>query len=326
MSGEPLIRIEKLAKHFPVRLGAFGERSVLVQALDDATFDIFEGETLSIVGESGCGKSTMGFAILNLFKPTSGHVIYGGRDIAAFDEKRMRAVRRDLQIVFQDPYSTLNPRMTVGETVGEPILHHRLCTKAELPARIEQLLADVGLPARFAQRYPHELSGGQRQRVAIARALACGPKFIVCDEAISALDVSIQAQIINLLIDLQAKYRIAYLFIAHDLAVVRHISHRVGVMYLGRFAELGSRDQIFENPLHPYTRALMSAVPEPDPVAERGRRRQILEGDVPSPIDPPSGCRFHTRCPLAMEVCRTTVPAWRDTGSMHFVACHAVPP
>jgi peptide/nickel transport system ATP-binding protein len=326
MQGVPLIRVENLGKHFPVRLGAFGERSVVVRALDDATFDIFEGETLSIVGESGCGKSTMGFAILNLFKPTNGRVIFAGQDIAAFDERRMRPVRRDLQIVFQDPYSTLNPRMTVGETVGEPILYHRLCAKAELPARIERLLADVGLPPRFAQRYPHELSGGQRQRVAIARALACGPKFIVCDEAISALDVSIQAQIINLLIDLQEKYRITYLFIAHDLAVVRHISRRVGVMYLGRFAELGSRDQIFKDPLHPYTRALMSAVPEPEPVAERQRRRQVLQGDVPSPIDPPSGCRFHTRCPLAMDVCRTTVPAWRDAGNAHFVACHAVPP
>jgi len=321
---QPLLRIENLQKHFPVRLGAFGERSATVHALDDASFDIVEGETLSLVGESGCGKSTTGFAILNLHRPSGGRVMYKGENIAVFDENRMRPIRRDLQIVFQDPYSTLNPRMTIGEAVGEPFLFHKLCSKAELPERVNQLLADVGLPARFAQRYPHELSGGQRQRVAIARALACRPKFIVCDEAISALDVSIQAQIINLLLDLQEKYGLTYLFIAHDLAVVRHISDRVGVMYLGRLAELGSRDQVFSNPLHPYTRALLSAVPEADPVAERNRQRQVLQGDVPSPIDPPAGCRFHTRCPIAMEKCRSVVPEWRDTGAGHFVACHAV--
>ena len=325
MGVEPLIRVEKLQKHFPIRLGAFGERAVTVHALDDATFDIAEGETLSLVGESGCGKSTTGFAILNLHRPTGGRVVYQGRDIATLDEKAMRPIRRDLQIVFQDPDSTLNPRMTVGDAVGEPILFHGLCKRSELPQRIERLLSDVGLPARFAQRYPHELSGGQRQRVAIARALACQPKFIVCDEAISALDVSIQAQIINLLLDLQEKYGLTYLFIAHDLAVVRHISTRVGVMYLGRLAELGTRDQLFGQPLHPYTKALMSAVPEADPVAERSRHRQILEGDVPSPLDPPPGCRFHTRCPIAMAECRTIVPEWRDRGEGHFVACHAVP-
>ncbi|HMN84672.1 MAG TPA: ATP-binding cassette domain-containing protein [Bauldia sp.] len=325
-TAEPLIRVENLQKHFVVRLGAFGERGATVHALDDATFDIFAGETLSLVGESGCGKSTTGFAILNLHRPTGGRVLYRGENIAGFDEKRMRPIRRDLQIVFQDPYSTLNPRMTVGDTVGEPILFHGLATKAELPDRVGRLLADVGLPEAFARRYPHELSGGQRQRVAIARALACQPKFIVCDEAISALDVSIQAQIINLLLDLQERHGFTYLFIAHDLAVVRHISNRVGVMYLGRLAELGTRDQVFRNPLHPYTRALMSAVPEADPVAERTRRRQILEGDVPSPLAPPAGCRFHTRCPLAMDVCRTVGPAWRDTGGGPHVACHAVPP
>ncbi|HEY4199600.1 MAG TPA: oligopeptide/dipeptide ABC transporter ATP-binding protein [Devosiaceae bacterium] len=324
MSAEPLLRIENLQKHFAVRLGAFGERGATVHALDDASFDIMGGETLSLVGESGCGKSTTGFAILNLHTPSGGRVIYKGQNIAELDEKQMRPIRRDLQIVFQDPYSTLNPRMTIGEAVGEPILFHKLCTRAELPARIERLLGDVGLPARFAQRYPHELSGGQRQRVAIARALACEPRFIVCDEAISALDVSIQAQIINLLLDLQEKYGLTYLFIAHDLAVVRHISDRVGVMYLGRLAELGTRDQVFGEPLHPYTRALMSAVPEADPVAERSRKRQILQGDVPSPLDPPAGCRFHTRCPIAMDKCRSVVPEWRDRGAGHFVACHAV--
>jgi len=320
-----LLRIENLRKHFPVRLGAFGEKAAVVHALDDASFEIIEGETLSLVGESGCGKSTTGFAILNLQRPTAGQVIYRGQNIAGFDEKQMRPIRRDLQIVFQDPYSTLNPRMTVGEAVGEPILFHKLCTKAELPGRIERLLGDVGLPGRFAQRYPHELSGGQRQRVAIARALACEPKFIVCDEAISALDVSIQAQIINLLLDLQEKYGLTYLFIAHDLAVVRHISDRVGVMYLGRLAELGTRDQVFGAPLHPYTKALMSAVPEADPVAERSRQRQILQGDVPSPLAPPAGCRFHTRCPIASEQCRSEVPQWREREPGHLVACHAVP-
>jgi len=325
MGAEPLLRIENLQKHFPIRLGAFGESSAVVHALDDASFEIIAGETLSLVGESGCGKSTTGSTILNLHRATSGQVLYKGRNIAGLDEKAMRPIRRDLQIVFQDPYSTLNPRMTVGEAVGEPMLFHKLVKKADLAERVARLLGDVGLPPRFAQRYPHELSGGQRQRVAIARALACEPRFIVCDEAISALDVSIQAQIINLLLALQEKYGLTYLFIAHDLAVVRHISDRVGVMYLGRFAELGTRNQVFGNALHPYTRALLSAVPEADPIAERKRQRQVLEGDVPSPLNPPSGCRFHTRCPLAMDVCRSKVPDWRDTGAGHFVACHAVP-
>jgi peptide/nickel transport system ATP-binding protein len=324
MTGQTLIRIENLTKHFDIRLGAFGERGATVYALDDVTFEIIEGETLSLVGESGCGKSTTGFTILNLHKATSGRVVYRDRDIAGLDDKAMRPLRRDLQIVFQDPYSTLNPRMTVGEAVAEPILHHKLATRAELPDRVARLLGDVGLPPRFAQRYPHELSGGQRQRVAIARALACEPRFIVCDEAISALDVSIQAQIINLLLDLQAKYELTYLFIAHDLAVVRHISDRVGVMYLGRLAELGTREQVFSNPLHPYTRALLSAVPEADPELEKTRQRQVLQGDVPSPLSPPSGCRFHTRCPLAQEVCSKVVPEWREIEPGHRVACHMV--
>ena len=325
MDGQTLIRIENLVKHFDVRLGAFGERAARVHALDDVNFDIMRGETLSLVGESGCGKSTTGFTILNLHKATSGKVIYDGQNIAALDDKAMRPFRRDLQIVFQDPYSTLNPHMTIGEAVGEPILFHKLCTKAELPDRIVRLLGDVGLPPRFAGRYPHELSGGQRQRVAIARALACEPKFIVCDEAISALDVSIQAQIINLLLDLQDKYGLTYLFIAHDLAVVRHISDRVGVMYLGRLAELATREQLFANPLHPYTKALLSAVPIPDPIIEKRRERIILTGDVPSPINPPSGCHFHTRCPYVMDVCKQIDPIFADQGSGHFVACHLYP-
>ncbi|MBB3609539.1 oligopeptide/dipeptide ABC transporter ATP-binding protein [Rhizobium sp. BK602] len=324
MPAQPLLKIENLVKHFHVRLGAFGERAATVHALDNIDLNIMEGETLSLVGESGCGKSTTGFTILNLYKATSGKVLYKGRDLATLTEKQMRPFRRDLQIVFQDPYSTLNPRMTIGEAIGEPILFHKLCNRAELKDRITTLLGDVGLPPRFAQRYPHELSGGQRQRVVIARALACQPKFIVCDEAISALDVSIQAQIINLLLDLQEKYGLTYLFIAHDLAVVRHISTRVGVMYLGRLAELASRDALFGNPLHPYTKALLSAVPDTDPELERSRNRQILQGDVPSPLNPPSGCRFHTRCPIAMDVCGKLVPEWKEAAPGHLVACHAV--
>ena len=324
MSAEPLIRVEGLVKHFPVRLGAFGERSAVVHALDDVSFDIEEGETLAVVGESGCGKSTAGFTILNLHRASAGRVLYQGTEISALDERAMRPFRKQLQIVFQDPYSTLNPRMTVGEALAEPMLFHKLTDRSGVKERMERLLADVGLPSRFASRYPHELSGGQRQRVAIARALACEPRFVVCDEAISALDVSIQAQIINLLLDLQEKRGLTYLFIAHDLAVVRHISTRVLVMYLGRPAELASRDELFGRPLHPYTKALLSAVPEADPASERTRQRQVLQGDVPSPLTPPAGCRFHTRCPIAMEVCRNRVPEWREVTPGHRVACHAV--
>jgi peptide/nickel transport system ATP-binding protein len=318
----PLLRIQNLQKHFDLRLGAFGERAVRVHALDDFSVDIVEGETLSLVGESGCGKSTTGFSILNLHRPTGGSVIYQGTDLSRLDEDAMRPFRRDLQIVFQDPYSTLNPRMTIGEALSEPILFHGLATKAELPSRLKRLLEDVSLTMQFATRYPHELSGGQRQRIAIARALACQPRFIVCDEAISALDVSVQAQILNLLLDLQDKYGLTYLFIAHDLAVVRHISDRVGVMYLGRLAELAPSADLFARPLHPYTRALLSAVPEADPRAPRNR--QMLQGEVPSPINPPKGCRFHTRCPLARNLCKTNVPQWREVAPGHSVACHAV--
>ncbi len=317
-----LLEIRNLSKHFDLRLGAFGERGARVHALDDFSVDIAEGETLSIVGESGCGKSTTGFAILNLHHPSGGSVLYKGTDLAQLDEDAMRPFRRDLQIVFQDPYSTLNPRMTIGEALSEPILFHKLASKADLPARLAQLLQDVGLSARFASRYPHELSGGQRQRVAIARALACQPRFIVCDEAISALDVSVQAQILNLLLDLQDKYGLTYLFIAHDLAVVRHISDRVGVMYLGRLAELAPAANLFATPLHPYTRALLSAVPEANPRAPRNR--QMLQGEVPSPLAPPPGCRFHTRCPLARGLCRSQTPAFREITPGHLTACHAV--
>jgi peptide/nickel transport system ATP-binding protein len=318
----PLLTIRDLAKHFGIRMGAFGERGATVYALDGLTFNIHQGETLSLVGESGCGKSTAGFTLLNLHRPSRGQVLFEGVDLAKLDEKAMRPYRRRLQIIFQDPYSTLNPRMTIGDTIAEPIRFHKLATAKAVDTRVDQLLNDVGLGVRFSGRYPHELSGGQRQRVAIARALACNPEFVVCDEAISALDVSVQAQIINLLQDLQEKYGLTYLFIAHDLAVVRHISNRVAVMYLGRMAELAPRDALFDAPLHPYTRALMSAVPEPDPVRERTRKRQILTGDVPSPLAPPSGCRFHTRCPLAIDVCRQQSPDWREAQPGHWVACH----
>jgi len=317
-----LLEIRGLAKRYDIRLGAFGERHAVVRALDDFTADIIEGETLSLVGESGCGKSTTGFAILNLQRPSAGSVRYKGQDIAGLDEEAMRPLRRDLQIVFQDPYSTLNPRMTIGDALAEPIRFHGLAPKAEVPARVARLLEDVGMTPRFANRYPHELSGGQRQRVAIARALACQPRFIVCDEAISALDVSVQAQILNLLLDLQQKYGLTYLFIAHDLAVVRHISDRVGVMYLGRLAELAPSQALFAEPLHPYTCALLSAVPEPNPRAPRNR--QQLVGEVPSPLNPPKGCRFHPRCPLARDLCKTSVPDWREVAAGHHVACHAV--
>ncbi len=319
---EPLISVEDVKVHFDVRVGAFGEERKVVQAVDGVSFEVFNGETLSLVGESGCGKSTTGFAVLNLHRVTAGKVRYRGTEISALDDKAMRPYRQKLQIVFQDPYSTLNPRMTIGDIIIEPARHAPGGKTMDTRKELDRLMSDVGLPARFASRYPHELSGGQRQRVAIARALACKPEFIVCDEAISALDVSIQAQIVNLLMDLQEQYGLSYLFIAHDLAVVHHISDRVGVMYLGRMAELAPRQKLFANPQHPYTRALLSAVPLPDPAAERFRQRQVLTGDVPSPISPPSGCRFHTRCPIAQDICRQQAPEWRRVDADHQVACH----
>ena len=320
-----LLHVEGLAKHYHIKLGAFGQTDQTIHALDDFSVDIIRGETLSVVGESGCGKSTAGFAILHLHTPTAGKVIYDGTDIARLGEKDLRPFRQKLQVVFQDPYSTLNPRMTVGEALAEPLLFHKVADKSDIKEHVARLLADVGLPRRFAGSYPHQLSGGQRQRVVIARALACRPEFLVCDEAISALDVSVQAQIINLFQDLQERYGLTYLFIAHDLAVVRHISDRVVVMYLGRQAELAPKDELFANPLHPYTRALLSAVPEPDPVRERERQRQVLKGDVPSPANPPTGCRFHTRCPAAVERCSREVPDWREALPAHWVACHRAP-
>lgn len=320
-----MIEVVDLKKYFPVRYGAYGQHRATVYALDGASFTIHRGETLGLVGETGCGKSTTGLALLQLHRPTSGHVYYQGMDLTLLAEKELRPLRRKLQIIFQDPYSTLNPRMTVGAAILEPLTAHQLCgTREASHDRVEELLVAVGLNRRHVKRYPHEFSGGQRQRVCIARALACNPEFVVCDEPISALDVSIQAQIINLLRDLQAQFSLTYLFIAHDLAVVRHMCDRVAVMYLGRLAELAPRAQLFGSPLHPYTQALLSAVPIPNPREERERRRIILKGDVPSSMSPPAGCHFHPRCPIAFEPCPRLVPEFREVAPGNWVACHAV--
>jgi oligopeptide transport system ATP-binding protein len=293
-----------------------------VQAVDDISFDIYKGETLGLVGESGCGKSTTGRALLQLHKPTSGNVYYKDTNLVTASSAKMRDMRRNIQIIFQDPYASLNPRMTVGSIVGEPLDIHNVGNAAEREERVKELLELVSLNPHFINRYPHEFSGGQRQRIGVARALALQPDFIVCDEPISALDVSIQAQVVNLLEELQEEFGLTYLFIAHDLSMVRHISDRVAVMYLGKIVELAPRDELYENPLHPYTQALLSAVPIPDPVLEKKRSRVILEGDVPSPANPPSGCRFHTRCPIAEEVCKVEKPEWREARAGHWVACH----
>jgi len=293
-----------------------------VRAVDGVTFDIHKGETLGLVGESGCGKSTTGRTVLQLYRPTSGEVDFDGVNLVEAKGSALRRMRRKMQMIFQDPYASLNPRMTVGEIVGEPLIVHRVASGKDVAARVDQLLSLVGLSPTYANRFPHEFSGGQRQRIGVARALALQPAFIVCDEPISALDVSIQAQVVNLLEELQEQFNLTYLFIAHDLSMVRHISDRVAVMYLGVIVELASRDEIYLRPLHPYTQALLSAVPIPDPYAEAERKRVILEGDVPSPINPPSGCRFRTRCPLAKPVCAEDRPAWRELRPGHYVACH----
>ncbi len=320
-----LLEVEHLQKHFPVRGGGFGNKKV-VQALDDLTFGIKKGETLGMVGESGCGKTTAGRTILRLHEPTAGKIIYDGETI--FDKENKIAVnmlpyRKKMQIVFQDPYASLDPRMTVGDIVGEPIDIHNLCSsKKERYDKIIGLLEKVGLNSEHANRYPHEFSGGQRQRVGIARALAVDPEFIVCDEPISALDVSIQAQVINMFEDLQDQMGLTYLFIAHDLSVVKHISDRIVVMYLGRMVELADSYEITMHSMHPYTKSLVSAIPIADPIQARKSKRIILEGDVPSPIDPPSGCRFRTRCPYADERCAAEVPEFKEVTSGHYVACH----
>lgn len=322
----PLLDVKNLVMHFPLTEGIIFQRQVgAVQAVDGVSFHVNRGETLGLVGESGCGKSTTGRAILQLYKPTSGEVVFDGKDLTKLDGGDMRKMRRHLQMVFQDPYASLNPRMTVGNIVSEPMQIHKLVPKNERTQRVQELLQTVGLNPYFANRYPHEFSGGQRQRIGIARALAANPDFIVCDEPVSALDVSIQAQVVNLLEDLQDKLGLTYLFIAHDLSVVRHISDRVAVMYLGKIVEMADRNALYDDPLHPYTKALLSAVPIPDPVIERKRERIILTGDVPSPINPPSGCHFHTRCPYVMDVCKQQDPAFVDQGGGHFVACHLYP-
>jgi oligopeptide/dipeptide ABC transporter ATP-binding protein len=317
---KPLLEVKRLTKHYPVRKGVFGRATGQVHAVDDVSFDIGEGETLGLVGESGCGKSTTGKAILRLVDVTSGTVKWRGERIEALAEPRMRPFRRELQAVFQDPYSSLNPRMRAADIVAEPIRNFESADKGEIGERVATLFAKVGLRPDQMVKYPYEFSGGQRQRLGIARALAPHPRLIVCDEPVSALDVSVQAQVINLLRDLQQELGLSYLFVAHDLAVVEHISHRVAVMYLGKIVELAERRSLFAQPQHPYTEALLSAVPVPDPAARR--KRIILKGDVPSPTNPPSGCRFHTRCPYAIERCREEEPQMKELRPGHFAACH----
>jgi oligopeptide transport system ATP-binding protein len=320
-----LVRLENLTKHFPITRGIVVQRQVgAIQAVDKISFEIRKGETLGLVGESGCGKSTAGRTILQLYRPTSGKVYFKGEDLTTLQGEQLRRIRRDMQIIFQDPYASLNPRMTVGNIIAEPLEVHRIGSARERKERVRELLRLVGLNPYFINRYPHEFSGGQRQRIGVARALALQPEFIVCDEPISALDVSIQAQVVNLLEELQEKFGLTYLFIAHDLSMVKHISDRTAVMYLGKIVELADRDELYNNPLHPYTQALLSAVPIPDPIKERKRERIILTGDVPSPANPPSACRFHTRCPLAVEVCSQIEPEWREVTPDHWVACHLV--
>jgi oligopeptide transport system ATP-binding protein len=322
----PLVEVQDLKKHFPVTRGLILQRRVgFVRAVDGVSFTIQRGETLGMVGESGCGKTTVGRTMLGLYPATSGKVVIDGSDILHARGRDMLNIRRKAQIIFQDPYASLNPRWTVSSIVTEPMRVHKLfASDRERTERARELMALVGLNPNLINRFPHEFSGGQRQRIGIARALASDPSFIVCDEPISALDVSIQAQVVNLLEELQDQFGLTYLFIAHDLSMVRHICDRVAVLYLGVMVELADRNELYENPLHPYTQALLSAVPIPDPRKDRARKRTILTGDVPSPLNPPAGCRFHTRCPIAMDICRQQVPEWREAAPHHWVACHAV--
>ena len=321
---EALLSVENLVMYFPIKRGVFQRTVGHVHAVDDISFKVYKGETLGLVGESGCGKSTTGRAILQLYRPTAGHVFFEDRDLTTMKGEDLRSTRKRMQMIFQDPYASLNPRMTVEEIVGEPLIVHNMAKGREVREMVKELLGLVGLNPAYVDRYPHEFSGGQRQRIGVARSLSLSPSLIVCDEPISALDVSIQAQVINLLEDMQEKFNLTYLFIAHDLSVVRHISDRVAVMYLGILVELANRDELYAKPLHPYTQALLSAVPIPDPFVEEKRRRIILTGDVPSPINPPSGCRFRTRCPLAVDICAEKKPEWREVAPEHFVACHLV--
>ena len=320
--GDVILEVRDLVKHFQVGGGLFGGGGGVVKAVDGVSFSIRRGETLGLVGESGCGKTTTGRCILQLERPTAGEVIFEGRDLCRLTEAELRSVRRRVQVIFQDPYSSLNPRMTIGQMIAEPLAVHGIVPdRGARAARVRELLSHAGLPPAMANRYPHELSGGQRQRVGIARALAMEPALIICDEPVSALDVSIQAQIINLLEDLQARFGLTYLFVAHDLSVVRHISDRVAVMYLGKIVEITDRKSLYETPQHPYTKALLSAVPIPDPVVESGRERIVLGGEVPSPLNPPPGCVFHPRCPIAVPECAIAVPDLREVRADHRVAC-----
>ena len=324
-SKERLVEVRGLKMWFPIMRGILQRHVADVKAVDGLNFDVHKGETLGLVGESGCGKSTTGRSILQLYKPTAGSVLFEGHDLVKMKGDELRKMRRRMQMIFQDPYASLNPRMTVGSIVAEPLEVHNIGTKSERTERVRELLKVVGLNPYFINRYPHEFSGGQRQRIGVARALAVNPAFIVCDEPISALDVSIQAQVINLLEDLQEQFGLTYLFIAHDLSVVRHIADRIAVMYLGKIMELADRDELYRNPMHPYSQALLSAVPIPDPVIEEKRQRIILEGDVPSPVNPPKGCNFCTRCPKVLDICREQEPEFRDYGDGHQVACWLYP-
>jgi oligopeptide/dipeptide ABC transporter ATP-binding protein len=318
----PLLAVRGLRVEYPVRAGWLARRRLTVKAVDGVDLELEHGETLGLVGESGCGKSTLGNAVLGIVRPTGGAVLFEGADLATLDAEGLRAARRHMQMIFQDPYGSLNPRMRVGESVGEPLLVRGLLRGPALRTRVGELLELVGLATGHGDRYPHEFSGGQRQRVGIARALALEPKLVVCDEPVSALDVSVRSQILNLLVDLQRRLGMAYLFISHDLSVVRHVSDRVAVMYLGRIVELAPRDALFARPVHPYTEALMSAIPVPDPRRQRGRAQIILRGELPRPTEPPPGCAFHTRCPLAIDVCRRVAPALEQKAPGRLVACH----
>lgn len=319
---ETLVKVGGLKKYFPIRGGILKRTIGYVKAVDNVTFDIKKGETLGLVGESGCGKSTTGRTLLRLLEKTDGTVLFEGKDVFSASKEELRKLRLKMQIIFQDPYSSLNPRMSVGQIIGEALEDHGLIEKNKIKDKVMETMELCGLAPYHYRRYPHEFSGGQRQRIGIARALILNPKFIVADEPVSALDVSIQSQIINLLCDLQEKMKFSYLFISHDLSVVKHISHRVGVMYLGSLVEMAPKKELYDNPLHPYTKALMSAVPVPDPTLKR--ERIILQGDIPSPANPPNGCKFHTRCPYATKRCSEEVPAYKNVGGEHYVACHLV--
>lgn len=325
LAGDKLLQVESLTKYFYKPQGLFGQKKQIVKSVDHVTFDIMRNETLGLVGESGCGKTTVGRTITRLYEPTDGRIIFDGQDISHLTKKELLPYRKKMQMIFQDPYASLNARMTVMDIIREALdLHSDLKTKEEKSKRVYELLDRVGLMREHANRYPHEFSGGQRQRIGIARALAVDPEFIVCDEPISALDVSIQAQVVNMLEDLQREFGLTYLFIAHDLSMVRHISDRIGVMYLGKLVEIGPSEEIYSHHLHPYTEALLSSVPVPDPEKARAKEQIVLQGDIPSPIDPPSGCRFRTRCPRACEQCAQAEPELKPVGNDHFVACHLV--